>query len=65
MGESFRSVGFAPMCEWLSIIPGITSLPAASMMRAPAGVRTDVPMAVILPFSIKIEPLRIGTPDAV
>src|ERR1051326_1860121 len=55
----------APMCECVSMIPGVTYLPLPSMTTASDGALTDVPTAVILPFERMTEPFRIVGPAAV
>src|SRR5207247_1593091 len=49
----------AAMCEWQSMIPGDTNLPAASTMSAPAGIETLAPSAAILPLRSTIVPFGI------
>ena len=48
-----------PMCEWQSMMPGMTYLPAASITVAPLGTETLRPTSAILPLRIRIEPLSI------
>ena len=43
------------MCEWQSMMPGITYWPLASMMVAPAGTITFSPTSAILPSFITID----------
>ena len=47
------------MCEWVSMIPGMATSPAASITVTPGFAFTSGPTAVILPFSIRIEPRGI------
>ena len=47
------------MCEWVSMIPGIATSPAASMTVTPSGAVTPVPTALILPSLTRIDPLAI------
>ncbi len=44
------------MCEWQSIMPGMTNWPAASMTCASFGAFTEAPTSAIFPPLIKIEP---------
>src|SRR5271170_24736 len=44
------------MCEWQSMIPGITYWPAASITCASFGALTEVPTSAILPSLIRMEP---------
>src|SRR5882724_6891178 len=55
-----------PVCEWQSMMPGVTNLPVASMTRA-FGSRafTFGPTSAILPSRIRIEPLLIVPCEAV
>src|SRR6266567_3432246 len=55
-----------PVCEWQSMMPGVTYLPVASMTRA-FGSRafTFGPTSAILPSRIRIEPLLIVPCEAV
>ena len=46
----------AAMCEWQSMMPGITNCPAASMIWASGGIVTFSPTSAILPLRIKIDP---------
>src|SRR5438093_9500513 len=46
----------AAMCEWQSIMPGITNCPAASITCASFGALTDTPTSAILPSLIRMEP---------
>src|SRR5258707_15712435 len=48
------------MCEWQSMIPGITNWPAASITLAPAGALIDGPTSAILPSLIRIDPFFHG-----
>src|SRR5579863_1076542 len=48
-----------PSSSPASIMPGITTLPRASITCAPAGTWTPAPTAVILPFSITTVPSSI------
>src|SRR5688572_3488696 len=55
----------APMCECVSISPGVTYLPVPSMTTASAGAFTVAPISTILPSRRRIDPLRIAGPAAV
>src|SRR5208282_937327 len=44
------------MCEWQSMIPGVTNIPEASITVAPAGSFTFFPTSAILPSRIRIDP---------
>ena len=46
----------AAMCEWQSMMPGDTNLPAASTTSAPPGMATFAPTAAILPARSTIVP---------
>src|SRR5713101_1025173 len=47
------------MCEWQSMMPGMTYLPEPSRMVAPAGAAILSPMAAIFPSWRRIEPLIV------
>ena len=47
------------MCEWQSMIPGITYWPFASITVAPSGTFKSVPTPAIFPSRIRIEPCSI------
>src|ERR1700682_5231084 len=49
---------FCSMWQWLSIAPGNTSRPVASMSRAPAA--RPWPSATIVPFRTPISPLVVS-----
>src|SRR4051812_50327 len=51
-----------PMCDAASITPGITYLPDASTICAPAGTLTFAPTATILPPRMTTVPLGIAGP---
>src|SRR5439155_6718810 len=55
------SAGISTKPNWspASIIPGMTTLPRASITRAPAGACTSRPTAAILPFSTTTVPLSM------
>jgi len=53
------------MCEWASMMPGVTHLPWPSMTSAPAGGARLAPTATILPWSKTTVPLSICWPVAV
>ena len=44
------------MCEWQSMMPGMTNWPAASMTLAPLGALIDEPTSAIFPSLMRIEP---------
>src|SRR5208282_2681057 len=44
------------MCEWQSMIPGVTNIPEASITVAPAASFTFFPTSAILPSRIRIDP---------
>src|SRR5580704_3536264 len=44
------------MCEWQSMMPGITYWPAASITCASFGALTEGPTSAILPSLIRMEP---------
>ena len=46
----------AAMCEWASMMPGITNIPSASITSAPAGTSTLAPTSAIFPSRIRIAP---------
>src|SRR5689334_11915995 len=54
-----------PMCECVSMIPGVTYLPVPSITSASAGAVTFAPTCAILPFVRSTAPLRIVGPAAV
>ena len=58
-------IASAAECEWASMMPGVTYLPAPSMTFAPAGTATSAPTAAILPSRMTIVPFGIVAPDAV
>ena len=62
-GTIDRLPSFTPpctaMCEWVSMIPGMATRPAALITLTLAGAVRSVPTALILPFSTRIEPLAI------
>src|ERR1700722_12861388 len=47
----------AAMCEWQSIMPGITNLPETSTTVASAGTLTFSPTSAILPSRMRIDPV--------
>ena len=47
------------MCEWQSMMPGMTYWLAASMTLAPAGSMTFSPTSAILPSLTRMEPLKV------
>src|SRR3954464_9375924 len=47
------------MCEWVSMMPGIATRPAASITAVPCGAWTSAPTAATLPFCTRIDPLAI------
>ena len=49
--------------SWLteSIIPGYTSIPAASITAAPAGAVTSSPISTIRPSRIRMDPDSMGS----
>ncbi len=47
------------MCEWVSMMPGIATIPEASITLTLSGADSPVPTALILPASTRIEPLAI------
>jgi hypothetical protein len=49
----------AAMCEWQSMMPGITYWPPASITLAPAGTVILVPTSAILPSRIRMEAFGI------
>src|SRR6476661_1951415 len=55
----------AAMCEWVSMIPGVTYLPVPSMTTASDGAVTLVPTSAILPSRRSTLPLRMVGPAAV
>ena len=44
------------MCEWQSMMPGMTNWPAASITWASFGALMDEPTSAILPSLIRMEP---------
>src|SRR4051812_47889040 len=48
-----------PMCEWQSMMPGMTYCPPASITVAPAGSITFSPTAAIFPLVTTMEPCLI------
>src|SRR6202022_4901181 len=46
----------APMCECVSMMPGVTYLPVPSMTTASAGAVTEVPTAAIFPSRSSTDP---------
>src|SRR6185503_8137001 len=59
---SFRSLASMPMCDAASITPGMTYLPAASTISAPAGTVTLAPTATIFPARMTTVPFGIAGP---
>src|SRR5215203_3558597 len=59
---SFRSFASMLMCDAASITPGMTNLPAASTISAPAGTATFAPTATILPPRMTTVPFGIAGP---
>src|SRR6478609_9598475 len=55
----------APMCECVSMMPGVTYLPVPSITSASLGAETDDPTSAILPSRSSTLPLRIVGPAAV
>src|SRR5690349_12027112 len=53
------------MCEWVSMMPGVTYLPVPSMTTASAGAFTLGPTWAILPFVRSTAPFRMVGPAAV
>ena len=47
------------MCEWQSMIPGITYWPVPSITEAPGGTRTFSPTSAIFPSRTTMEPLKV------
>ncbi len=47
------------MCEWQSMIPGVTNLPVPSTTVAVGDAFTSLPTSAILPFRISTEPFSI------
>src|SRR6266550_4524532 len=56
---------YTPRCEWSSIMPGVTYLPAPSITSASAGAFTVGPIAATFPFCNRIAPFLIIGPAAV
>src|SRR3954464_2263237 len=56
---------YTPRCEWSSMIPGVTYLPAPSIISASAGALTVAPIAAIFPFWSRMAPFLIVGPAAV
>src|SRR5208282_5701806 len=48
------------MCEWQSMIPGVTNMPVASMTVAPAGTFTLLPTWAILPSRMMMVPFSMA-----
>ncbi len=44
------------MCEWQSMMPGVTYIPVASMTVAPPGTWMLLPTSAILPLRMRMEP---------
>jgi len=55
----------APMCECVSMMPGVTYLPVPSITTASPGALTFAPTAAILPSRSRTLPFRIVGPAAV
>jgi hypothetical protein len=53
------------MCECVSMTPGVSTFPRASIAVASAGASTDVPSAAILPSRTSTDPFAIAGPAAV
>src|SRR5437763_11496956 len=53
------------VCEWASMMPGVTYMPVASMTLAFGPAVTSLPTATILPLRMRIEPFSIVPCDAV
>src|ERR1051325_2475516 len=53
------------MCEWTSMIPGVTYFPVPSITKASAGAVTAVPTATIFPSRSNTEPFASVGPTAV
>src|ERR1035438_1699268 len=49
----------AAMCEWQSMMPGITNWPPASITRAPSGTSTFSLASRILPSRIRMDPWKV------
>ena len=47
------------ICEWQSMMPGITYWLAASIFTASAGTMTFSPASTILPSRMTIEPMKL------
>src|SRR4051812_18810459 len=47
------------MCEWVSMMPGIATRPAASITAIPCGAWISGPTAATLPSCTRIDPLAI------
>src|SRR5919108_2376019 len=47
---------YTPMCECVSMTPGVTNLPLPSITTASDGASTEVPTATIFPSRIRMEP---------
>ena len=53
------------MCECVSMTPGVSTLPRASMTVASEGASTDAPTAAIFPSRTSTAPLGMVGPAAV
>jgi hypothetical protein len=63
--DSIPGAEYTPMCECVSMMPGVTHLPLASMTTASDGALTFVPTAATLPSRSSTEPFVIAGPVAV
>jgi hypothetical protein len=53
------------MCEWTSMMPGVTYFPVPSITKASAGASIDAPTAAIFPSRKSTDAFAIVGPAAV
>ena len=63
--EEIEGDGETPRCECVSMIPGVTNLPLASITSVPAGTSRFRPTSMILPPRMRRSPPSISSPAAV
>ena len=61
----FRRVDETPMCEWVSMSPGVTTRPPPSISTVPDGTRRSWPIAAIFPSRMRRSASLSSRPAAV